>query len=178
MDVADLGAAAEYLRSRGQGPGLLVGHSLGGAAVLAAAGRIPEVRAVATIGAPSDPAHVTDLFDAAVPELEGRGEAQVHLGGRSFVLRKAFLDDIRAQPQRQRIARLGRALLVMHSSVDKIVGIDNAREIYDAARHPKSFVSREGADHLLNRPADARYVADVLAAWASRYLDAPVVDVG
>lgn len=171
MDVADLTAAATYLRSRGHAPGLLVGHSLGGAAVLAAAGRIPEVRALATIGAPSDPAHVTDLLRVGAPELEERGQTQVRLGERTFTLHQAFLDDIRAQPQLRRIAELGRALLVMHSPQDEVVGIENAREIYDAARHPKSFVSLDGANHLLTRPADARYVADVLAAWASRYVD-------
>lgn len=170
-DVADLVAAANYLTGRGQGPALLVGHSLGGAAVLAAAARIPQVRAVATIGAPSDPAHVTSLLGEAVPELEARGEAEVQLGGRTFHLRKAFLDDIREQPQLDRIAHLGRALLVMHSPVDDIVSVDNARVIFDAARHPKSFLSLDGADHLLTRAADSRYVGEVLASWAVRYLD-------
>ncbi|MGV8964664.1 MAG: alpha/beta fold hydrolase [Cellulomonas sp.] len=170
-DVADLVAAAAYLAGRGQGPALLVGHSLGGAAVLAAAARIGPVRAVATIGAPSDPAHVTSLLGEAVPELEARGEAEVQLGGRTFHLRKAFLDDIREQPQLERIAHLGRALLVLHSPVDDIVPIDNARAIFDAARHPKSFLSLDGADHLLTRAADARYVGEVLASWAARYLD-------
>ncbi|WP_372595049.1 alpha/beta hydrolase family protein [Actinotalea sp.] len=169
MDVADLAAAAAYLRSRGQGPGLLVGHSLGGAAVIAAAARIPEALAVATIGAPSDPAHVTNLMADLVPALEAEGRARVQLGGRTFTVHQAFLDDLRAQPQRRRIAELGRALLVMHSPQDAIVGIDNAREIYEAARHPKSFLSLDGADHLLTGHDDARYAADVLAAWASRY---------
>lgn len=172
-DVLDLIAAADFLRSRDRGPALLVGHSLGGAAVLAAANRIPEVRAVATIGAPSDPAHVSHLLTDALPALEADGEAEVQLAGRPFRLRRAFLDDIREQPQLERIARLGRALLVMHSPQDAIVGIENARTIYQAARHPKSFVSLDGADHLLTRPADSRYVAGVLAAWASRYVEAP-----
>jgi len=169
MDVADLTAAAAFLRARGQGPGLLVGHSLGGAAVLAAAASIPESLAVATIGAPSDPAHVTNLMADVVPTLEADGRAQVQLAGRTFTVHRAFLDDLRSQPQRRRIAELGRGLLVMHSPQDAIVGIDNAREIFEAARHPKSFVSLDGADHLLTGLHDARYAADVLAAWASRY---------
>ncbi len=169
MDVADLAAAAGFLRDRGQGPGLLVGHSLGGAAVLAAAESIPEAVAVVTIGAPSDPSHVTKLLTDVVPDLEANGRAQVQLAGRSFTVYRAFLDDLRAQPQRRRIGQLGRALLVMHSPQDAIVGIDNAREIFDAARHPKSFISLDGADHLLTGHEDARYAADVLAAWASRY---------
>lgn len=170
-DVSDLVAAADFLRSRDRAPALLVGHSLGGAAVLAAAPRIAEVRAVATIGAPSDPAHVTNLLDDALPALDTVGEAQVVLAGRPFRIRRAFLDDIREQPQLERIAQLGAALLVMHSPQDCVVGIENARTIYEAARHPKSFLALDGADHLLTRPADSRYVAGVLAAWASRYVD-------
>jgi len=172
MDVADLSAAGGFLRARGQGPGLLVGHSLGGAAVIAAASSIPEAVAVATIGAPSDPSHVARLLAHAVPTLEAHGRAQVQLAGRSFTVHRAFLDDLREQPQRRRIAELGRALLVMHSPQDAIVGIDNAREIFDAARHPKSFIGLDGADHVLTGEHDARYAADVLAAWASRYTPA------
>ncbi len=171
-DVSDLVAAAAFLRNRDQSPSLLIGHSLGGAAVLAAAHRITDVRAVITIGAPSDPAHVTNLFGSAVATMEATGEADVLLAGRPFRLRRAFLDDIREQPQLERISRLALPLLVMHSPQDSIVGIDNARTIYDAARHPKSFISLDGADHLLTRPADARYAADLLAAWASKYIAA------
>lgn len=170
-DITDLVAASDYLRSRDRGPALLVGHSLGGAAVLAGAHLIPEVRAVATIGAPSDPAHVVQLFADAVAQLETAGEAVVSLAGRPFRIRRRFLDDIREQPQLERIATLARALLVMHSPQDSTVGIENARTIYEAARHPKSFVSLDGVDHLLTQPADSRYVAGVLAAWASRYVD-------
>ena len=173
MDVADLSAAADFLRDREQGPGILVGHSLGGAAVLAAAASIPEAVAVATIGAPSDPSHVTKLLTGAVPDLEDYGRAEVQLAGRTFTVYRPFLDDLRSQPQRLRIGQLGRALLVMHSPQDTIVGIDNAREIFDAARHPKSFISLDGADHLLTGHEDARYAADVLAAWASRYAPSP-----
>jgi putative redox protein len=171
MDVADMVVAAGVLRDRGQAPGLLVGHSLGGAAVIAAAGQVPEVRAVATIAAPSDPGHVTDLLRRQAPDLLERDEVEVQLGGRPFTLRREFLEDIRSQPQRERIRNLDRALLVMHSPHDRTVHIDNASEIFMAARHPKSFISLDGANHLLTDHADARYVADVLAAWASRYLD-------
>ncbi|NCD20040.1 MAG: alpha/beta fold hydrolase [Actinobacteria bacterium] len=171
MDVADMVVAAGVLRDRGQAPGLLVGHSLGGAAVIAAAGQVPEVRAVATIAAPSDPGHVTDLLRSQAPDLLERDEVEVQLGGRPFTLRREFLEDIRSQPQRERIQNLDRALLVMHSPQDRTVHIDNASEIFTAARHPKSFISLDGANHLLTDHADARYVADVLAAWASRYLD-------
>ena len=170
MDVADLAAAAAFLRDRDQAPGLLVGHSLGGAAVLAVAASIPEVRAVATIGAPSDPAHVTHLMADLGPSLEADGRAEVQLAGRRFTVRRAFLDDLRAQPQRRRITELGRALLVMHSPQDAIVGIDNACEIFEAARPPKSFLSLDGADHLLTGRDEATDAADVLAAWASRYV--------
>jgi putative redox protein len=172
-DVSDLAAAADYLASRGMGPSLLVGHSLGGAAALAAASDIPEVRAVVTIGAPIDPAHVTDLFGEMIPDLEASGRADVTLAGRQFTISKSFLEDIRRQPQRRRIAELGRALLVMHSPQDQIVHIENAREIYEAARHPKSFVTLDGVDHLVSKREDAEYVAEVLTAWSSRYLPAP-----
>ncbi|GIH25246.1 osmotically inducible protein C [Acrocarpospora phusangensis] len=171
-NVADVVAAADHLRERFAAPALLVGHSLGGAAVLAAAHRVPEVRAVATIGAPADPAHVLHLLEDSRAEIEQRGEAQVVLAGRPFRIRKQFLDDIAAQPQAERIAKLGAALLVMHSPGDEIVGVDNARRIFDAARHPKSFVALDGADHLLTDRADAEFAATMLAAWATRYLPA------
>lgn len=167
-NIADLVAAADWLRAEHAAPRLLVGHSLGGAAVLAAAAKIPESVAVATIGAPSDPAHVARLFAPA--RAERAGEAEVELAGRRFRVRKQFLDDIAAQPQREAIARLRRALLVFHSPADTTVDISNAAEIFMAAKHPKSFVSLDRADHLLTRKEDADYVAAVLAAWASRYL--------
>jgi len=148
-----------------------VGHSLGGAAVLAAAARVPETVAVATIGAPYDPAHVRRLFAAAAPEIEVQGEALVALGGRTFRIKKQFLDDIARQNTPDAIAALHKALLVFHSPRDTIVDIDNAARIFMAARHPKSFVSLDAADHLLSRRSDAFYVATVLAAWAGRYLD-------
>jgi uncharacterized OsmC-like protein/alpha-beta hydrolase superfamily lysophospholipase len=168
--VRDLQAAARAMAADGRAPGLLVGHSLGGAAVLAAASQLPSVKAVATIAAPSDVQHVTRLFQDELQLLMTHGEAEVSLGGRPFKLRRAFVDDLQAHDQRQRIAQLRRALLVMHAPGDSIVGIDNASSIFLAAHHPKSFVSLDDADHLLTRPADAEYAARVIAAWAARYL--------
>ncbi|MDX1541496.1 MAG: alpha/beta fold hydrolase, partial [Geminicoccaceae bacterium] len=169
-NVEDLVAAAGWLRDHLQAPAILIGHSLGGAAVLAAAGRIEEAVAVATIAAPFEPAHVGHLFDHARPEIESRGAAAVTLAGRSFTVTRQFLDDLQGQRQAERIQNLRKALLVFHAPRDEIVGIDNAGQIFQAARHPKSFVSLDDADHLLTRRADAAYVAEVLAAWASRYL--------
>jgi putative redox protein len=166
-NVDDLVAAAGHLRDTGRAPALLIGHSLGGAAVIAAAERIPESRAVATIGAPFDAAHILGHFTESVPEIEARGEAQVRLAGRPFTIRRSFIEDARAQDQSARLAHLGRALLVFHAPLDATVGIENARAIFEAARHPKSFVSLDDADHLLSDHADATYVAEVLAAWAS-----------
>ncbi len=171
-NLEDLAAAADYLRQAHQAPKMLIGHSLGGAAVLAAAERVPEAVAVATIAAPFDPAHVTHLLAPARAEIEAEGEAEVSLGGRSFRVRKQFLDDIASHKLSDHIARLKKALIVFHAPRDQTVGIENASHIFTAARHPKSFVSLDDADHLLTRRADATYVSDVLAAWASRYLPA------
>lgn len=168
-NVEDLVRAADHLRSRYQAPSILIGHSLGGAAVLAARHRIPEVRAVATLGAPADPEHVTRLFAAHRDQIEQEGEADVCLAGRTFRISREFLSDIAAQPQAERIARLRAALLVVHSPVDELISVENARKIFEAAKHPKSFVAVDGADHLLTKPKDARYVATVIAAWAARY---------
>ncbi len=169
-NVGDVVAAARALGEMYRAPILLVGHSLGGTAVLAAANRIPDAVAVATIAAPFRPEHVARLFEGSLEKIRSRGQADVQLGGRSFTIGRAFIDDIREHCSAERIGALGRALLLFHSPQDSVVGIDHAREIYQAARHPKSFVSLDGADHLLGRPSDARYVADVLAAWAGRYL--------
>lgn len=169
-NIDDLVHAAEFLRSQHQAPAVLIGHSLGGAAVLAAAHRIPEVRAVATIAAPADTEHMLHLISEAHPEIEERGEAEVYLADRPFRIRREFLDDLRGQPQKERIRKLPAALMVMHSPIDQTIGIDNAGLIFTAARHPKSFVALDGADHLLSRPSDSRFAASVLAAWASRYL--------
>jgi uncharacterized OsmC-like protein/dienelactone hydrolase len=169
--VEDLVAAADHLRRALAAPAILIGHSLGGAAVLAAAHRIPEARAVVTIAAPFDPAHVTGLFKERVPEISDKGEVEVTIAGRSFNIRRALLEDIAQQNLSTQIANLRKALLVFHSPTDDIVGIDNASHIFIAAKHPKSFISLAGADHLLSRAGDAVYVANVVAAWAERYLD-------
>ena len=170
-NVADLVAAANHLRTMYQAPAILIGHSLGGAAVLAAAVDIPEARAVATIGAPVDPSHVTGLFKEHVETIHAQGEVEVALAGRPFRIRKEFLDDVSEQKLEACLMRLHKALLVLHSPTDNIVGIENASAIFTAAKHPKSFVSLSGADHLLSRRSDAVYVADVIAAWSERYLD-------
>ncbi len=175
-NVEDLLRAADYLRDAHQAPSILIGHSFGGAAVLAAGGRIPEVRAVATIAAPAGPGHVAHLLADARPEIEAKGEAEVVLAGRSFRLRKQFLDDIETHRLAAAIRGLKRALLIFHAPRDTVVGIENASEIFQAALHPKSFVSLDGADHLLTRREDARYVAGVLAAWAVRYVPALAPD--
>ncbi len=170
-NVGDLVKAAAALRDRHQAPRLLVGHSLGGAAVIAAAAAIPEVTAVATIGAPFDPAHISNLFPEEVLAALGEvGVADVVLAGRQFRVGKQLLDDASSQNTAAALRELRRALLVFHAPGDEIVGIDNARQIYEAARHPKSFVSLDSADHLLTRREDSSYVAAVLAAWASRYV--------
>jgi putative redox protein len=172
-NVDDLLAAAGWLRENRAAPQVLAGHSLGGAAVLAAAGRIPEARAIATIGAPFDPAHVARLLKDSKAEIEAKGEAEVDLGGRPVRVSKAFLDDLERQNPAEAIGALRKPLLVFHSPRDAIVEIENASKIFLAAKHPKSFVSLDRADHLLTQKADAQYAATVLAAWASRYLDAP-----
>jgi putative redox protein len=170
-NVADLVAAAKHLRTTYRAPGLLIGHSLGGAAVLAAAQQCPEARAVVTIAAPADPAHVLGLFKEHVDDIHLSGEVEVALAGRPFRIRKEFLDDVAEQKLHQCLANLRKALLVMHSPTDDLVGIDNASAIFTAAKHPKSFISLSGADHLLSRRADGVYVAEVIAAWSQRYLD-------
>jgi putative redox protein len=169
-NVGDLLAAAAWLRSELEAPKLLIGHSLGGAAVLAAARGIPEARALCTIAAPAEASHVVRLIQPALAEIEAEGEAEVLLAGRPFRIKQQFLDDIEGHKLAADIADLGRPLLVFHSPLDQTVGIDNAGRIFGAAKHPKSFVSLDRADHLLSRPEDAAYVADVIAAWGERYL--------
>lgn len=172
-NVADLVCAADHLRVHYQAPALLVGHSLGGAAVLAAAAEIAEVKAVATIGAPSEPVHVQKQFADHVETIRAQGALEVQLAGRPFTITRQFLEDLEATRIRERVAHLGRALLVMHAPLDEVVDIEQARKIFEAARHPKSFVSLDSADHLLRRREDAAYAAQVLAAWAARYLPPP-----
>ena len=169
-NLDDLVAAADFLRREREAPRLLVGHSLGGCAVLAAA-RIPEARAVATIGAPSDTEHLRNTLVRLSPELESQGEAEVHLGGRPFRIRKELLDDLEEDHLRGVLENLHKALLIFHSPVDNVVGIDHARRLFEMAKHPKSFVSLDTANHLLTEEADARYAGDVLAAWAGRFLE-------
>lgn len=172
-NVGDLLAAAAALRRLRRAPAILIGHSLGGTAVLAAAAEVPEARAVVTIAAPCDPAHVTGLFKDRLDEIGAEGEVEVALAGRPFRISRAFVDDLAQHKLERRIANLRKALLIFHSPTDEVVGIDNASRIFAAAKHPKSFVSLAGADHLLSARGDAAYVADVIRAWAGRYLDAP-----
>ena len=170
-NVGDLLAAANYLREQHQAPQLLVGHSLGGAAVLAAAHNIAEARAVATIGTPYEPKHIAHLLQGGKDQILAAGEAQVDIGGRPFTIRKQFLEDLEQHDPAKTIGELKKALLILHSPRDRIVDINNAANIFMAAKHPKSFVSLDDADHLLSRAEDAAYAAEVLAAWASRYLE-------
>ncbi|MEO6195820.1 MAG: alpha/beta fold hydrolase [Thermoanaerobaculia bacterium] len=170
-NVEDLVAAADFLRREREAPLLLIGHSLGGCAVLAAAERIPEARAISTIAAPSDTEHLKKALAHLAPELEARGEVEVHLGGRPFRVRRELLDDLAEDHLRGVLERLHRALLIFHSPVDNIVGLDHARRLFEMARHPKSFVSLDTANHLLSDERDARYVGDMLAVWAERYLE-------
>ena len=170
-NVDDLIAAADHLRKSYAAPTILIGHSLGGTAMLAAAGKIPEARGVATIAAPYQPNHVTNLFKADIEKLRAEGEIEVSLAGRQFRIKREFLEDVADKNLHDHIANLRKALLVFHSPTDDIVGIDNATQIFTTAKHPKSFVSLAGADHLLSRRSDAEYVANVIAAWAERYLD-------
>ncbi len=171
-NVQDLVAAADYLRNNHAAPSLLIGHSLGGAAVLAAASHVPEATGIVTIGAPATAAHVTHNFAADLAEIAEKGTARVTLSGRSFTITRQFLDDVAEQNILDGLAKLKKALLVCHAPRDEYVGIDNASRIFAAARHPKSFLSLDTADHLLRKREDAIYLADVIAAWASRYLPA------
>jgi putative redox protein len=169
--VDDLVLAAEALAARGMAPALLIGHSLGGAAMLKAAARIGSARAVATIGAPFDPGHVTHNFADALEGIRRDGAGEVDLGGRRVRIGRDFVEDVEGAALVDAIARLDRALLVLHAPRDAVVGIDNATRIFTAAKHPKSFVTLDDADHLVSRGADAEYAAAIIAAWARRYLD-------
>jgi putative redox protein len=169
-NLADLVAAADFMRQTYQAPQLLIGHSLGGAAVLASADQMPEVKAVVTIAAPSDPVSVTGMFSQHLDQIARDGEALVQLAGRPFRIQQQFVEDAGGHNLKLKIAALRRALLVMHAPGDDTVGISNAMEIFTAAKHPKSFVSLDSADHLLTRREDAVYVANVIAVWADRYL--------
>ncbi len=172
-NVEDLIAAADYLKENYQAPALLIGHSLGGAAVIFAAKKLDSVKAVATIGAPSNPSHVQHLLKSNIEEIKNTGKAVVNLSGRDFTIKKQFLDDLETKSLPETARNLRKALLVMHAPQDETVGIKNAEEIYIAARHPKSFVSLDGADHLLMNRQDSLYAGEVIAGWAQRYMDIP-----
>lgn len=170
-NVEDIKVVADWMRANHRAPTLLIGHSLGGAAVLSAAGDVPECKGVATIGAPSDPAHVTHLFEDSVETIRSEGRATVCLAGRKFTIGSRFLDDLEDLDHQQKIAQLRRDLLILHSPTDDTVSIEHAGRIYSAAKHPKSFHSLAGADHLLTDPAQADYAAGIIAAWASRFVE-------
>lgn len=172
-NIDDLIAAAGFLEKQYEAPKLLVGHSLGGAAVLFASDLLSSVQAVATVGAPSSPHHVQHLFEKNLEEIEENGVANVSIGGRPFTIKKQFIDDINNTKLADKLGRFKKPLLVLHSPQDDTVGIDNAKEIYEQAKHPKSFISLDGADHLLTDKADAAYVGSVIASWADRYLTIP-----
>lgn len=174
-NTEDLRLAADWLRESLVAPTILIGHSLGGAAVLSVAGDIPEAKAVATIGAPADADHVLHNFAADIADIESDGEVEVSLAGRKFTIRRQFLDDLKVQNLSDRIASMRKAIMVLHSPLDQTVGIENAAGIFTAARHPKSFVSLDGADHLLSDSGDAQYAATMIAAWASRFIDTPAM---
>lgn len=169
-NINDLVAAADYLRDEYQAPSLLIGHSLGGAAVIAASRSISSARAIATIGAPSDPAHIKRLVADSKQEIEQHGEAEVFIGGRPFTIRQQFLDDLAQHSLTDTLAELKKPVLVMHAPGDAIVSVEHARALFEAAFHPKSFLSLDDADHLLSKPRDAKYAALMIAAWAGRYL--------
>ena len=169
-NVDDLIAACTYLNDTGMQPSLLIGHSLGGAAVLKAASQLDQIKAVVTLGAPFDPGHVTHNFADALPEIAEKGVAEVSLGGRPFKIGKGFVDDVAKEALAPAIGKLKAALLVLHAPKDTIVGVENASQIFMAAKHPKSFVTLDDADHLITRAQDAEYAAEVIATWAGRYL--------
>ncbi|NBC00441.1 MAG: alpha/beta fold hydrolase [Bacteroidetes bacterium] len=170
-NISDLLAAATFLEEQHAVPTLIIGHSLGGAAVIRAATQLPSIKAVATIGAPYAPDHVLNIFEDDLETIEEKGQAEVNIGGRPFTVKKQFIDDLRETSSAEVLGALNRALLIFHSPIDKIVGVDNAGKIFKAAKHPKSFMSLDSADHLLSDRADARYVGRVIGAWAAKYVE-------
>jgi len=173
-NVEDLLAAAEFLKENYEAPSLIVGHSLGGAASIFAGAQIDSIQAIATVGAPSDPEHVTHLLKDKVVEIESEGKAIINLDGRKFTIKKQFLDDLRSQKIDQVLENMHKSLLVLHSPQDRVVEIENAAKIYHQAKHPKSFVTLNGANHMLTNKNDAFYTGNVIASWATRYVDIPV----
>ncbi|MEL6915824.1 MAG: bifunctional alpha/beta hydrolase/OsmC family protein [Pseudomonadota bacterium] len=172
-NVADLHAAHGALEARGMAPALLIGHSLGGAAVLRAASELPGIRAVVTLGAPFEPGHVTHNFEGALSDIAEKGHATVNLGGRPVTIGQAFVEDVTAETLADAIGKTRAAHLILHAPQDTIVGIENAEAIFKAAKHPKSFVTLDSADHLITDADDAEYAAEVIAAWSTRYLELP-----
>jgi uncharacterized OsmC-like protein/fermentation-respiration switch protein FrsA (DUF1100 family) len=177
-NVEDLLCAVDYLRLHFEAPAIMIGHSLGGTAVLEAAGEVPELKAVATIGAPAEAAHVAHNFLPHLDQIHAEGEAEVQLSGRKFTIRRQFLEDLNQQVVLEKVKQLRKPLLIFHSPLDDTVAVSNAAAIFKAAHHPKSYVSLETADHLLTDPSDAAYVADVITAWAARYVDAEEAEAG
>jgi putative redox protein len=175
-NVEDLVAASQFMEKNFEAPRILIGHSFGGAAVLQAAANIPSSVAVVTIASPADPGHVKHTLGSTKEKIESRGEAEVNLAGRTFKIKKQFLDDLKFVNMQETLRHLNRALLIFHSPIDDIVGIENAARIFQAARHPKSFISLDQADHLLSDVKDSRYVGTVIAAWALKYINGPQKD--
>ncbi len=169
-NVDDLVAAADFMRSELEAPAVLIGHSLGGSAVLAAASKIPETKAVVTLGSPADVAHVAHNFKSNIEEIMKEGETEVCLAGRPFKIKKQFIEDVEAVKLEQDVKSLNKALLVMHAPLDQTVGIENASKIFGWAKHPKSYVSLDDADHLISRKQDAEYAADVISMWVTKYV--------
>lgn len=170
-NVDDLVAAYEFLSANYKAPKLIIGHSLGGAAVIFASEQLPEIQAIATVGAPSNASHVAHLFDKDIATIENEGEAKVQIGGRPFTIEKQFLKDIKYKNTATVLGKLDKAILTLHSPQDTVVEIKNAAEIYQAAKHPKSFISLNGADHLLTNKEDSIYVGNIIATWADRYIE-------
>jgi putative redox protein len=177
-NVKDLMSAAAYLREKYAAPQLIIGHSLGGAAAIMTASLVPEIKAVATIGAPSNPGHVSHIFSSKMDEIIEKGQAKIKLGGRELTITREYVEDIKEHCLESILPDLKRALIIFHSPIDEIVDLDHARILYKAARHPKSFVSIDGGDHLLTNKRDSEFVATILGAWAKRYLCASEVDPG
>ncbi len=169
-NIQDLISAADHMKANWQSPKLIIGHSLGGAAAIFAGGRIPTIQAIATIGAPSSPQHIAHLFSDKLEEIKAEGHAMIEIEGSKFAVSAQLIRDIAAKNMSETLAKLVKPILIMHSPQDKVVEIDNAAKIYQAAKHPKSFISLDDADHMLLRKDDAEYVANTLAAWSHRYI--------
>lgn len=169
-NIGDLVAAAEHMQTHFLPPTLIMGHSLGGAAILAAAGQIGSANAVVTLGAPADISHVAHNFADQIETIMEDGEAEVHLAGRPFTIKRQFIEDVQTARLEEHVRKLDKALLVMHAPLDATVGIENAAQIFSWAKHPKSYVSLDNADHLISKKTDAEFAGNMIATWASHYL--------